>query len=68
MLTVLASMLVFSASVALLGFALARSSRTGCCNCQRAQGVIARCSAAGLVSRERHCISSPRLTTLDSEL
>ena len=66
MLTVFASMLVFSASVALLGFALARSSRTGCCNCQRAQGVMARCSAAGLMPRERRCGDSMPLTTSDA--
>lgn len=67
MFTVLAAIVVFSTSVVLLGFALARSSRTGCCNCQRAQGVMARCSAAaGLGTRVQHCDSPPQLTTLDA--
>lgn len=67
MFTILAAMVVFSTSVALLGFALARSSRTGCCNCRRAQGVMARCSAAaGLGARVQRCELPLRLTTLDA--
>lgn len=66
MFTVFAAMVVFSASVALLGFALARSSRTGCCNCRRAQSVMARCSAVTLAADQKQCDTLLQLKARDA--
>lgn len=44
MVAVLLGMIVFSLAIVLMGWAMGRSSRTGCCNCRRAQSVMIRFS------------------------